>query len=258
MPQPPNSTIRPWPKAVLAQLLALATMALVVIGLAHQGLRLPLLSAAMMQGLLAALGAWRLGLPRWWCVINLLFVPALVLASQAQLPAWLYLLAFASLVLVNLNSFTEQVPLYLSGRKSCQALDQWLHENESVQHFIDLGCGTGHVLLELARSHPRRHFTGVETAPLLFALAWLRALFQENCQIRYRSLWRTDLSQYDAAYCFLSPVPMPRLWQQAQAQMRPGSWLISNTFEVPDVTPDQVIEINQGRQTCLRLWQVIG
>lgn len=245
-------------RAVLAQGLAIALVVLLVYLLALLHVRLPLMIVALVQGLLAALIGWRLGLSRWWGWINLAFLPALLLAQRAELPAWLFLLAFVLLLLVNWNSLRERVPLYLSGRRARQQLQQWLAERESPVRFIDLGCGSAGTLLYLARQFPRGHFVGVETAPLLFVFAWLRCLLQDNCSIRYQSLWRTDLSGFDGVYCFLSPVPMPRLWIKAQAEMPAGSWLISNTFEIPGVPADQALALNQGRQTQLLLWQIKG
>ena len=245
-------------RALLAQGLAAALVVVLVYLLALLPWRMSLFSVALLQGVLAAAIGWRLGLSRWWLWINLAFLPALLLAQRAELPAWLFLLGFVLLLLVNWNSLREQVPLYLSGHKAQQRLQQCLSEREPTLHFVDLGCGTAGTLLQLARQFPRGQFVGVETAPLLFVLAWLRCLFQENCHIRYRSLWRTELSEFDVVYCFLSPVPMPRLWSKAQAEMRAGSWLISNTFEIPGVPADRLFEINEGRQTALFLWQMKG
>ena len=113
-------------------------------------------------------------------------------------------------------------------------------------------------MLQLARRFPRGQFVGVETAPLLFVFAWLRCLLQENCSIRYRSLWQVELGDFDVVYCFLSPVPMARLWNKAQVEMHANSWLISNTFEIPGVPADREFEINEGRQTSLFLWHMKG
>lgn len=245
-------------RALLAQGLALLLVVVLVYLLALLPWRVSLLSVALMQGVLAAGIGWRLGLSRWWLWINLAFLPALLLAQCAELPAWLFLLGFVLLLLVNWNSLREQVPLYLSGRKAQQRLRQCLSEREPPLRFVDLGCGTAGTLLQLAGQFPRAQFVGVETAPLLFVLAWLRCLLQDNCAIRYRSLWRVDLADFDVAYCFLSPVPMPRLWAKARAEMRPGSWLISNTFEIPGAPADRSLELNEGRQTELFLWEMKG
>lgn len=248
----------PMLRALMAQGLAVALVVVLVYLLALLNWRMSLFSVALLQGVLAAAIGWRLGLSRWWLWINLAFLPALLLVQRADLPAWLFLLGFVLLLLINWNSLRERVPLYLSGHKAQQRLQQCLSELEPPLRFVDLGCGTAGILLQLARQFPRGQFVGVETAPLLFVVAWLRCLFQENCSIRYRSLWRVDLSQFDVVYCFLSPVPMPRLWAKAQAEMRAGSWLISNTFEIPGVPADRLLEVDQRRQAALLIWQIKG
>lgn len=217
------------------------------------------LTAALLQGLLAAgLGRW-LGLSRWWWWwLNLLFVPALLLVSGAALPSWVFLAGFVLLLLLNWNSLGERVPLYLTGPRSRRELATLLAQQKPGFRFIDLGCGPGGSLLGLARQFPLAQFVGVETAPLSFAIAWLRALRQPNCRIRYENLWRTDLSQFDVVYCFLSPAPMAALWAKALQQMPAGSWLLSNSFEVPGVPADQRIELHDWRQSLLLLWRMPG
>lgn len=98
-------------RALLAQGLAVALMVVLVYLLALLPWRLSLFSIALLQGVLAAVIGWRLGLSRWWWWINLAFLPALLLMQRADLPAWLFLLGFVVLLLVNWNSLREQVPL---------------------------------------------------------------------------------------------------------------------------------------------------
>lgn len=249
---------RPLSYVLLAQALAIVAVVVLVYLLALLSLQLPLALVALLQGALAAvIGRW-LGLSRWWLWINLAFLPALLLLQRLALPGWIYLCAFVVLLLVNWNSLRERVPLYLTGPRAQQQLAHWLARGEPAPRFVDLGCGTAGTLLYLARRFPRGRFVGVESAPLLFLVAWLRCLLQDNCQVRFQSLWRTELAQFDAVYCFLSPVPMPRLWARARLQMRAGSWLISNTFEIPGVEPDVRLEVNEGRQTQLLFWQMRG
>ncbi|HSX69654.1 MAG TPA: class I SAM-dependent methyltransferase, partial [Pseudomonas sp.] len=61
---------------------------------------------------------------------------------------------------------------------------------------------------------------------------------------------------YDVVYCFLSPAPMAELWTKARSEMRPGSLLISNSFEIPGVAPGEVIELNDWRASRLLLWHL--
>lgn len=243
--------------ALLAQLLALlGVVATLVLLKQVAGWRLPLWPAALLQGVLAAgLGHW-LGLRRWWLALNFAFVPALLAVQAREWPAWWFLGAFVLLLLVNWNSLREQVPLYLSGALTRRRLSQRLAGLPAGFRFVDLGCGLAGTLVQLARDYPQARLVGVETAPLVFLCAWLRCLPYRNCRVRYRSLWREALEPYDVVYCFLSPAPMARLWQQARAQMRPGTLLISNSFAIPQVPAQEVIELHDWRHSRLLLWRL--
>lgn len=243
--------------ALLAQLMSLLCTALLVWGLAQiASWRPSLMQAALAQGLLAAaLGQW-LGLRLWWLPLNLCFLPALLAVQGRQWPGWWFLAAFVLLLLINWNSFRERVPLYLSGARTRQLLSQRLSCLSPDFAFVDLGCGLAGTLTRLARDYPAARLVGVETAPLVFVLAWLRCLPYRNCRVHYRSLWREDLATYDAVYCFLSPAPMAELWAKARREMRAGSLLISNSFEVPGVAAQEVIELDDWRDSRLLLWRL--
>jgi hypothetical protein len=242
--------------ALLAQLAAAVLLVLVLwVAAQFSAWRPGLLPAAMAQGVLAAGIGQRLGLSLWWLPINLLFVPGLLLLQGQTLSSGWWFGLFLLVLLLNWNSFRERVPLYLSGRKTQEQLVELLTQRSPGFRFIDLGSGLSGTLCRLARAYPASRFEGVETAPLVFLLGWLRSLGIPNCTIRYRSLWKVDLADFDVVYCFLSPAPMPALWQKAASDMGSGSWLISNTFEIPGVPPDQTIELNDWRQSRLLLWK---
>jgi hypothetical protein len=78
---------------------------------------------------------------------------------------------------------------------------------------------------------------------------------ENNCHIRFQSIWKADLSKFDVVYCFLSPVPMPGIWEKAKAEMKKGSLLISNTFEIPGVKPTQKIELKVWRDSRILVWK---
>ena len=236
---------------VLAGLLAWAVLPVVwrLTGWPLTGLAL-----AGLQGGLAAVTGHLLGLPRWWLPISLLFMPAVVLGQQLDWPVWLPASMFALLLLANWNSLGERVPLYLSSAPAERALQQLLDPLPDDAAFIDLGSGLAGSLTRLARANPQRQFHGVESAPLVFLLGWLRSLPLANCRVRYGSLWQIDLAPYALVYCFLSPAPMPRVWDKAQAEMGHGSLLVSNSFAIPGVAPAQRIELHDWRAGALLVW----
>ena len=112
--------------------------------------------------------------------------------------------------------------------------------------------------LALARQRPDGHFTGIESAPLPFALAWLRLRFAglANVKLLFGDYRSHGLGEYDVVYTFLSPVPMPDLCDQAKQEMKSGSLLISNTFDVPGHPADETVEVADRRQTSLYLWRL--
>jgi len=182
----------------------------------------------------------------------------MLVLNELHLPPLLWLGSFVLLFLVYWRTDTSQVPLYLSNSATGTALAQLIPAEPCF--VIDLGCGTGGLLCLMARLRPDCHFTGIEHAPIPYLIARWRSRKQDNIHIRHGDLWTVGLGACQLVYAFLSPVPMPRLWQKAQEEMVPGALLVSNSFEVPDVEPEQIIAVDDSRQTqlyCYRPGQTV-
>jgi len=248
----------PTAKALLAQLaagVACFGLALLVNRTVEFNIGLPFVLA--FQGLLAALITHRLGLPKWWLPIQLLLPAAVAGAMLLEVPSWVFLAAFFVVWLIFSNASGEGVPLYLSNRRTWAALAELLPAKPGSR-CIDLGSGLGGTTLYLAKSRPDLVFDAIETAPVPFALSWLRfRLFAPpNCTVRYANIWKTDLSEFDWVYCFLSPQPMPRLYAKLLDELKPGTRLVSNSFDVPDQPAPEVVEVDDSRKTRLLIWQI--
>lgn len=180
--------------------------------------------------------------PWWWRVIHALFMPLVWFTYQLAIdPGW-FLFAAVLILLVFRGALSGQVPLYLSNRETVEALAEILAERGPC-NFLDLGAGLGSTTVPLADNFPEHRFTGVENAPLTWLAGRLLSIGRPNIAWRWADLWATDLSEHDVVYAFLSPVPMPGLWEKIEREMKPGSLFISNTFPVPGVAPAQVIEV---------------
>jgi len=239
-------------KAVLSQGIALLLVKLLAALMPEQ-----LIARLILQGSIAAMLGRLLKLPYWWVPINLLLPLTIVTTLSLHLPPWVFLLAFAGLALIQWNSGSERVPLYLSNARTWHALERILSQQGKIR-FIDLGSGLGGTLFYLARRYPEETFTGIESAPLPYLVSRIRLRMSglKNVRLRYGSFWTEDLSSYNVAYAFLSPVPMERLYQKAQQEMSGGSLLISNSFEVPGREADTVTVVDDNRRThlyCFRL-----
>ena len=222
--------------------------------------KLPPSVIALLCGALAAAFSRIVGLARWWLLIQLLFVPALMLMLSLKLPPNFFLVAFLILLAVYWSTFRTQVPLYLSSRRIWQAMELLLPTTTPDKNFtfMDLGSGIGGVLTHLAGVRADGRYYGVEAAPLPFVWSWLRIRLggYRNCQVKWGSLWDCDLSQYDVVFAYLSPVPMDELWQKARREMRPGTVFISNTFAVADHPPQQTFTVDDLHHSTLYIWQM--
>jgi SAM-dependent methyltransferase len=236
-----------------AMLLAVLLNQLLLIAFSHPS---ALWQLALAQGTLAALlsRAWRQ--PAWWPPLHFGFLPAILLALQADVPAWIYLATFLLLVLFYWSTFRTRVPLYLSGRQAWQAVMPMLPQTQPFR-FIDLGSGLGGVPFYLEPRFPQGRFYGTEIAPAPWLISRVRARFKgSRVHFMRRDYAALNLADFDVVFAFLSPAAMPGLWQQAQAQMRSGSLLISLAFPVASRQPDHVVAQSGGARQTLYAWRM--
>lgn len=181
--------------------------------------------------------------PWWWRVIHGGFMPLVWFTHTLAIePGW-FLLGAILLLLVFRGALSGQVPLYLSNRQTVEALAKLLHHRGPCR-VIDLGAGLGSTVIPLADTLPEHTFTGVENAPLTWLVGRFLGIGRPNLDWRWGDLWQSSLNNADIVYAFLSPAPMARLWEKASHEMPPGSLFISNSFPVPGVTPETVIDVD--------------
>lgn len=234
--------------ALAAQILGTGLALLLFYFIMPEVLRSPLL-AALIQGSCAAIASHKLRAPSWWQAINLLFVPLVVAADSLDLSPGVWLGGFILLLLVFWRTDRSRVPLYLSNASTASALMTLLPAKPC--YVLDAGCGDGGLLRHLAKARPDCEFVGIEHAPLPWLWARLWATGKSNLHIRYGDFWKQPFTPFDLVYAFLSPAPMPEFWVKSVEEMRPGSLLVSNSFAVPGVESDQILEVSDRRATRL-------
>lgn len=224
--------------------------------------RLPALAAVcsgwgwvLLDAALAALLAAAFRLPWWWWPLAAALPCAVVASSGSPVPWWAWAGGLAVLALVYGGGVATRVPLYLSNRAAVSELAHLLPNTAGVR-ACDLGAGLGGPTLGLARSRPDALVTGVEASPMPWLVCRLRALSVRNARMRFGDIFSEDLSSYDLVYAFLSPAPMPRLWERVCANMRPGTIFVSNTFAVPGVEPERTIVLPGRSDARLLVYRV--
>jgi len=256
----PDARPSPGPRPVVTVALSQAAAFALVWGIAFtlqrvDGPDLSLTLRLALEGALAAGLGLRWGLARWWLPVQLALPMIAGAALMLDLPSWVFAAGFVLLALVFWNARGERGPLYLSNRRTWTALSELAPKGGRV---IDLGCGIGGTLTHLARAGDDIDVTGIESAPIPYLLAWIRTRLsgRRNITLRYGNFWKHDLGDYDMVYAFLSPAPMPALYEKARAEMKPGALLVSNSFEVPGHPPDETRILDDRRATRLLIWRM--
>lgn len=201
----------------------------------------------------AALG-WLFGLAPWWLAINAIFVPALAWGLTLEVsPLWA-LAALLVLLAVYGSVWASRVPLFFTGARTLDALTELLPQGEIA--FLDAGCGDARVIAQLARARPESRFDGIEHALVPWLMGCLRA-WRDDAQfyVRRGNLWGHGLTQYDVVYAYLSPAVMPRFWEKAQREMRPGALLVS-AFHVPGMRGGRYVDTGDAMGTRLHVCRI--
>lgn len=228
--------------ALLIECFSGATVAGGIFLLLYLGYRVPSpFVVAVLVGVFAAVLACSFRQAWWWLPIHLLFVPALLLTTNLQLPSWVFLVAFLLMLGSYWSTYRTQVPLYLSGPSVWREVAQLLPAQP--HRFIDLGSGVGGLVLQLAEQRRDSVFHGIELAPFPWFVSTMRARSSGNtARFSYGDYVRCDLGDFDVVFVYLSPAAMPALWHKARAEMRSGTLLLSLAFTIPEHLPDVIVQ----------------
>lgn len=124
--------------------------------------------------------------------------------------------------------------------------------------LIDLGSGDGRTVITAAQRGSIA--LGIEFNPKMVELSRFNAKkagVSDKATFRRADIFRTNFSHADVLTLFLLPELNERL-RPTILRMRPGTRVVSNSFEMGDWEPDQVAEVEDDCQTYCKalLWIV--
>ncbi|MEX0692827.1 MAG: hypothetical protein WD075_00145, partial [Rhodospirillales bacterium] len=135
------------PRTLATSILA-ASVALLIWGYAPQVFprtHLTILGLGLFSGVFALFLGRALHLGTAWLTLAAIAAPSLVLVPIYQPPVWIFPAIILLLGGFYINGVREKVPLYLSNKRTQQALAAFCQEQNAKQ-FIDLGSGLGDVV----------------------------------------------------------------------------------------------------------------
>lgn len=227
-----------WP---LPALLAWAgTWALYRLLLAPNLPLLPAVGLATAAGVIASTMAntfWRR------LAVGIGFPLSLLLSGSVSLPAWAWLLPFALILLIYPMNAWRDAPLFPTPAQALTELPKHAPLPDGAA-ILDAGCGLGHGLSALRMAYPQAKFFGIEWSWPLRAAAALRCPW---AKISQGDIWQADWRAYDMVYLFQRPESMPRAVAKAQAELKPGAWLVSLEFLAEAWQPQAMVQTVEGK-----------
>jgi SAM-dependent methyltransferase len=163
-----------------------------------------------------------------WLIISFIIIVSLV--------ALKLLLAFS---IVTVFPITQGAMFHPSARIRVRTfLDHVAMKKDDF--LVDVGCGDGRVLREAKKRYGIRAL-GIEVNLLAYVLARLRNMGVEGIEIRWGNFWNVNIHDADVVFCYLFPDVMARLAQKLEAELRPGTRVISCNFQIPGWIHSEVL-----------------
>ena len=101
--------------------------------------------------------------------------------------------------------------------------------------FYDLGCGDGKLVFAAASAGAEA--VGFEIALLPYLIALIRSFSVPNSKIKYRDFWKTNLSDADIVYIFLTPKVNPKAKLKFEHELKKGARVIAYTWPIAGWVP---------------------
>lgn len=179
---------------------------------------------------------------------------------------WIQLILLMFLGLTALSMIYTAVYLGIgptpSSRKARHAITQWIHKNfPQSATVLELGGGWGDLIFPIAQQAPHLRIVAYEYSwiPWLWMKIRQRRASSSNILLLNRDFRDEDLSVHapiDVVTCYLFTGAMEALKQQLRRDVKPGTWVISNTFSMLGWTPIETLILNDLYKTRIYIYRV--
>jgi SAM-dependent methyltransferase len=113
------------------------------------------------------------------------------------------------------------------------------------QVVYDLGAGTGTVMFLLAKREPNARYVGIEIAPLLVIIGFVKKLIigaaARNVSLRLRDLFAPSYADGDVLFIFLLNTAYPKLIKKLRGTLKPEATVIVEAWPLPNMVPQRIL-----------------
>lgn len=124
--------------------------------------------------------------------------------------------------------------------------------------IAELGSGWGRLSHTIAKHTPRASVQGYETSPVpyFWSKLYLKAFPLKNLSLYREDFFKVPLANAQLIVCYLYPKAMQKLRSKFEQELKEGTWIISNTFAVPEWRAVKIIQLSDIYRTPIYLYQI--
>jgi len=119
-----------------------------------------------------------------------------------------------------------------------------LQKMPSPVNVADLGCGSGSLLIPLAKKFPQHNFIGYDWDIVPYLIAKFRSRKIPNIRLYRRNFMKENCDDIQLVLCYTSPTLKEPLGEKLFSDLPEGSFVISETFELDYLTLLDTIQTN--------------
>lgn len=121
---------------------------------------------------------------------------------------------------------------------------------------LELGAGWGTLAFGLAKKYPQSQIEAYEISivPYLFCVLMQKCLRYKNLKLHRKDFFSVSFNECDGVVCYLYPGAMQRLQSKFKEELKPGAFILSNTFALHGWKPTSTFEVDDFYQTKIYLY----
>lgn len=121
-------------------------------------------------------------------------------------------------------------------------VDEILKNSPESKTIIDPGCGTGTLLIMLAKKYPQHKFIGIEWGKIPYLICKFKSRNLPNISIVQNDMFKCSFKEADIIVCFLMDPLMEKFGNKVKEDAKKNLVIFSNSFEIPNIPLSEKIE----------------